>query len=79
MIEASTTYQNGGVPWTIAAVWAALRDLWNTYPLLDFAVPNIRTGMFVKLADMPGSFDDFRNAVDGKGFVDIQVLEPTDA
>jgi hypothetical protein len=79
MIEASTTYTNGGSPWTVAAVWAKLRDLWNTYPLLDFAVPNIRTGMYVKIADMVGSFDDFRNAVDGKGHVDITILEPVDA
>ena len=79
MVERAANYQVDSVDATVALVWAKLRTLWNTKPLIVLDVPNIRSGVLVQLTDMPATFDDFRNAVDGKGHVDIQVLEPVSA
>ena len=79
MLEMKTTYQVDGADATVARIWAKLRTLWDTKPLIVLDVPNIRTGILVQLTDMPGTFDDFRNAVDGKGYIDVQVLEPVNA
>lgn len=79
MVEMKETYQVDSEDATVARIWTKLRSLWNTKPLIVLDVPNIRTGILVQLTDMPGTFDDFRDAVDGKGWVDIQVLEPVGA
>lgn len=63
---------------TMANIWVKLRAIWNTHPLVELDVPNVRTGILVRLTDMPITVDDFRDAVDGKGSVTLQMLEPTD-
>lgn len=76
MLEMKTTYQVDSEDATVARIWAKLRTLWDTKPLLQLDVPNIRTGVLVRLTDMPGTFDDFRDAVKAKGYIDVQALEP---
>lgn len=82
MIEESatgsaTTFYVDGVAATFANVWAKLRSLWNEHSLLSLVIPNVEpNGINVKITDMPVTFDDFRNAITGKGGIQIQVLEP---
>jgi hypothetical protein len=82
MIERSagtdTTFYVDGAPATLESIWAKLRELWDTHPLLTFSIPNVQEDFFVKLTDMPLTFDDFRNAVQGQGQITIQVLEPVE-
>lgn len=81
MIEKSntgnvTTYYVDGEPATAANVWAKLQTLWNTHPLLELVIPNIELSTYVRLTAMPFTFDDFRNAVDGRGSLTITLVEP---
>lgn len=82
MIERSTEgndsggYTVDGNAATILNVWTKLKELWNTHTLLELTLPNVEESLLVKLVDMPLSVDDFQDAVLGRGFVDITVLEP---
>ena len=83
MIEKSktgndTTFYVDGNAATMSRVWAKLRSLWNTQTLLALIVPNIEPspGIDVRINDIPATFDDFRNAVDGQGSIAVQCLEP---
>ena len=84
MIETSatgndTTYYIDGSPATMAGIWSKLQSLWiNSHTLVSLVIPNIEPspGINVKITDCPMTFDDFRNAVDGLGYIEIQVLEP---
>ena len=74
-----TTYYVDGVAATMANVWAKLKTLWtNSHVLLPLIIPNLEPspGINIKLTDIPLTFDDFRNAVAGKGHLTIQCLEP---
>ena len=75
-----TTFYVDGVAATMANVWAKLRTLWDTHTLLTMIIPNVEPspGIYVRINDMPISFDDFRNAVTGQGTVVLQVLEPVE-
>jgi hypothetical protein len=66
----------GGVPATAQNVWEKLIAIWNTKTLVVLNVPSIDTSVYVKMSDMPGTWDDIRAAVAGQGFVDITCLEP---
>ena len=76
MIEVGTLVD--GVAATMANVWAKLKSLWNTQPLIPLIIPNIEPspGINVLLTGNELAFDDFRDAVDGKGSVTLTVLEP---
>ena len=84
MIETSatgndTTYYIDGNAATMARIWSKLQSLWiNNHTLVELIIPNIEPspGINVKITDVPMTFDDFRNAVDGQGYIDVQVLEP---
>lgn len=74
-MKASKT-QVGGNDATVLNVWEKLISIWNTKTLVVLNVPNIDTSVYVKMTDMIGTFDDFRDAAEGQGFVDITVVEP---
>lgn len=85
MIERSTTtadqtFYVDGTPATTSNVWAKLQTLWGTKTLITLIVPNIEPspGINVMVADMPMTIDDFRDAIKGKGYIDVQVLEPVE-
>lgn len=63
---------------TVAALWAGLKALYDTKTLVPMIIPNIEPspGINVRIVDMPITMDDWRDAVDGKGFVEISVLQP---
>jgi len=66
----------GGVDATLKNIWEALIAIWNTKPLVLFVVPNVTDGVYVKIADLPMTLDDFRDAVKGNGTVDLTLIEP---
>jgi hypothetical protein len=66
----------GGVAATFKNVWEKLISIWNTKTLVELNIPNVDTSVYVKIADLPTTFDDFRDAVKGRGFVDCTVIEP---
>jgi len=69
----------GGVPATLKNVWEKLITIWNTKPLVLLVIPNVTTGTYVKIADLPGTFDDFRDAVKGNGLFELTLIEPIGA
>jgi hypothetical protein len=75
MLERPATYTIGGLNFTVARLWAWLKTQWDTKTLLTLAIPNVTTTMYVRIADMPITIEDFRTAVSGRGFVDVQCLE----
>ena len=78
MKEASNDFYIDGSPATLETIWETLRDLWiNDHVLVPLTIPNVMGGtLYVKLTDMPLSFDDFKLAATSKGSIDITVLEP---
>lgn len=60
------------------SLWQQLKTLYDVKTLVPFIIPNIEPspGINVRIVDMPLTIDDWRNAVDGKGFVEITVLQP---
>lgn len=76
MLE-SDLYEVDAVPATMTNVWAKLRDLWNTQTLLNLTIPSIELDdLNVVITNMPLSFDDFKEAVAGRGDLQLKVLEP---
>ena len=78
MIEVGTLVD--GVAATMANVWSKMKSLWDTHTLLAFIIPNVEPspGINVRITAMPLTFDDFRDAVDGKGSAQITVVEPVE-
>lgn len=76
MVENKT--QVGGVDATPLNIWQALKTAYNVKTLIPLIVPNVEPspGINVRIVDMPLSYDDFRDAVDGKGRIDISILQP---
>lgn len=76
MIAEATT----GSAWAGAAtyqkVYDALRTVWNKKPLVDFDVPNVQTNMNVMLTNFTNSFDDFRDEIAARGYIEVTLLEP---
>ena len=78
MVETGATGSGWSGVATPLKVWQALKTAYDIKTLLPFIIPNVEPspGINVRIVDMPLTFDDFRNAVDGKGAVDISVLQP---
>ena len=82
MIEASqtgndTTFYVDSDKATMANVWSKLKTLWDTHTLISLVIPNVEpSGLNVRITEMPLTFDDFRTAVKGKGFLQVTVREP---
>ena len=76
MVESGTLVS--GVAATPLNVWSALKTAYDVKTLIPLIVPNVEAspGINVRIVDMPLTYDDFRNAVDGKGYIDISVLQP---
>ena len=75
-----TTFYIDGAVATVENVWGKLRDLWtNDHTLIPMTVPSAlgtSETLYVKLTAIPLSLDDFRASVDGRGTVQIQLVEP---
>lgn len=65
---------------TVDSVWGKLRELWtNNHQLVAMTVPSaLPEGetLYVKLTAIPLNLDDFRASVMGRGYVQVQVMEP---
>jgi hypothetical protein len=81
MLERPQDYKIGSSNFTLELLWAKLAALWNEETLLTLLVPNVlpAAGALVELEAMSGTFEDFRDAVKGKGVISITCLEPIDA
>lgn len=76
MLEAPSLYQIDAANPTVSNIWGKLKTIWETYPLVTLVIPSLETGVKVKLTDALITLDDFRTAVAGRGYVDVQCLEP---
>lgn len=81
MIErdaAENEYWINSQPATVSSLFAKLSELWtNGFVLIPMQMPNISGETFyVKIIEMPFSFDDFKTEETAKGYVDVTVVEP---
>ncbi len=61
---------------TLEKIWQTLKTLSNDPRLLELKVPSIEPGgVNVRITDMPSQIDDFREAVRGKGSIELQMIE----
>jgi hypothetical protein len=65
---------------TLGRVWSFLKASFDVKTLIPLTIPNVEDawspGLNVRIVDVPVSFDDFRTAVMGKGYIEVQVLQP---
>jgi hypothetical protein len=62
---------------TTESIWQFLKSLVNTPKLLHLVIPSMESGgINVRITDMPATISEFREAVGGRGFVEIQLIEP---
>jgi len=77
MVEQPKIYKIDAVDCTLAIIWAKLKALYDEKQLLHFIVPTIETtGIKVHIADLPATFEDFRTEVGGRGYVELQLIQP---
>lgn len=69
-------YTVDGSPATVANVWMKLKQLWDRKTLLNLSIPGVEEDLLVSISDMPINFDDFRDSVDGRGIVNVTVVQP---
>jgi hypothetical protein len=79
MLERPAAYPIAGANFTVAGLWAQLKTWWDTKPLLTLTVPSVTGAMYVRIAAMPITLEDFRTSIAGKGFVDLQCVETINA
>ena len=61
---------------TLEKIWQTLKTLSNDPRLIKLEVPSIEpAGVNVRITDMPALISDFRNAVKGKGSIELQLIE----
>ena len=57
-------------------IWQFLKSMVNTPRLLELKIPSIEPGgINVRITDMPTSIDEFREAMGGRGEVNLQFIE----
>ena len=77
MKERTDLRLNGDPVTSTEQVWQYIKALRDQPKLIKLQIPSVETGgINVRIADMPATFDDFRKSVKGKGFIDLQMLEP---
>lgn len=77
MVEQPTVYKIDTVNCTLAIIWAKLKALYDEKQLLHFIVPTVETtGIKIHIADLPATFDNFRTEAKGRGYVEIQLIQP---
>lgn len=81
MIERTANGNDGvygidGGQTTVLAAWNKFKSLWNAHALLPLTIPNVEERIYVKVAGMPVNLDDFKDAVDGRGVLELTVIEP---
>ena len=75
MVEASVDIQ--GESATYNNIWRVLKSFFNTNRLVRLVIPSVEPdGVNVLITDMPVTIDDFRDTVEGKGIIDLQIIEP---
>lgn len=67
----------GNETMTTERIWQFLKSLVNTPRLIKLVIPSMESGgINVRITDMPATISEFRVAMGGKGFVELQVIEP---
>ncbi len=61
---------------SVEDVWQKLKSLRNQPQLIQMHIPSLEGNVNVRIADMPGTFTGWRDGDFGRGFVDLQLLEP---
>lgn len=75
MIEVGATLENEEKA-TFESIWQQLKTFYNTPSLLRLRVPSMESGgVNVRITDLPASIDDFREALGGKGFIQLELVE----
>jgi hypothetical protein len=58
-------------------IWQFLKSLVNTPTLTKMDIPSMESGgINVRITDMPATIDEFRDAKGGRGFIELQLVEP---
>ena len=61
---------------TLESIWQFLKSVVNTPTLALLQIPSLESGgIRVRITDMPGSFERFREAIGGRGFIELQLVE----
>ncbi|KKN84454.1 hypothetical protein LCGC14_0289160 [marine sediment metagenome] len=61
---------------TTESIWQFLKSLVNTPTLTKMVVPSMESGgVNVRITDMPATISDFRTAMGGRGFIELQLIE----
>jgi len=61
---------------TFENVWQQLKTFYNTPQLLELRVPSLESGgILVRITDMPATVEDIREAVGGRGTIQIDMIE----
>jgi hypothetical protein len=61
---------------TAERIWQFLKSLVNTPELINLEIPSMESGgINVRITDMPATIFDFRAAMGGRGFIELQVIE----
>jgi hypothetical protein len=67
----------GSQPATPLNIWQALKTAYDVKTLLPFVAPSMEpAGINVRIVDMPLTYDDFRTAVAGKGYIEVSLIQP---
>ncbi len=75
MIEVNSTLEGEELS-TFESIWQQLKTFYNSPKLLELRVPSMESGgVKVRITDLPASIDDFREAVGGRGFIQIEMIE----
>jgi hypothetical protein len=75
MIETSKTLEEEETA-TFESVWQQLKTFYNSPKLLRLRVPSMESGgVNVRITDMPTSTEDFRAAMGGRGFIQLEMIE----
>ncbi len=65
---------------TLGRVWSFLKSTFDIKTLIPLVIPNVEDswapGLNVRIVDMPATFDDYRNALKGIGYIDVSVIQP---
>jgi hypothetical protein len=83
MLEATkaggTEYYVDGAAPTLRSIHRKLIALWDEHLLHQLVVPNVITDddqCFVRIVGMPLRFDDFKDAIAGRGTIELSLIEP---
>ncbi len=69
-------FELAGETATVESIWQFLKSVVNTPTLARLVIPSLESGgINVRITDMPATISDFRKALGGRGFVQLQMIE----